>query len=499
MKTQLLEIAPAQWQADILLAFGFENEDFSEICPEAAECCPWLANTPGMRDFTGVKKRDRLFYGEAGVNVPRALILGAGARDDFTIPLLRELIAAGLEKCRGLGARSVLVPLSLLENISGGFTHALEEMVYAAHIGLYRFLELKTEKIDEPDPETLFLGPSSKTDAALAARFINRGESAASATALARNLDNLPANLLYPETFALRASALAQEAGIKCEIISENGLESEGMGCMLAVGSGSGRPPRLIVLEHAPEGHEKDAPIMLIGKGLTFDSGGICLKPASNMWQMKCDMSGAAAVLAAMIAAGKEKTQHRIIGLLPCAENMPDGNAFRPGDVLSSADGKTVEVINTDAEGRLVLCDAIAYGLKRWQPAALIDIATLTGACAVALGSQVAGLFATNGKLATRLLDTGQLCGENLWQLPLWEGYVEELKSPIADIRHTASREGGAITAALFLKSFVGSAVPWAHLDIAGVDFNTAKKPLCGEGATGFGARILLEICRGGV
>lgn len=499
MKTQFLEDAPETWKADILVAFGFEDEDFFNACPEAAQCCPWLASEPGLREFSGSKKREMVFYGEPASNVPRALLLGAGKRKDFSVPKLRELVASALGKCRELRVKTALLPLSLLENITGGFTYCLEEAVFSANIGLYRFMELKTEKSeDKPDPEFLLLGAAPKIDAGVAKRFISRGEGAAGVMTMARNLDNLPANLLYPESFALRAATAAREAGIRCEVLSENALENQGMGCLLAVGSASAHPSRLVVLEYAPEGHEKEKPLVLIGKGLTFDSGGLCLKPAANMWQMKCDMSGAAAVLAAIVAASREKVERRLIGLLPCAENMPGGRAFRPGDVLNSASGKTVEVINTDAEGRLVLCDAIAYARKHWQPSALIDIATLTGACAVALGSQVAGLFASDDELAQKLLDIGELCGENLWRLPLWENYAEDLKSPIADIRHTASREGGAITAALFLKSFVGDEIPWAHLDIAGVDFCSGNKPLCPEGATGFGARLLLEVCRRG-
>lgn len=271
------------------------------------------------------------------------------------------------------------------------------------------------------------------------------------------------------------------------------------MGALLAVGQGSARPPRLVVLEHAPEGHEQDKPLILVGKGITFDSGGISLKPAANMQQMKCDMTGAADVLAAIATLAEEDAPRRVIGLLACAENMPDGRATRPGDVVRSAGGDTVEITNTDAEGRLVLCDALAYAQKQWTPAAMVDIATLTGACAVALGTELAGLFCDDTDLAERIRAAGGVGGENYWRLPLWQPYAEQLKSEVADICHTGPREGGAINAALFLKHFVREGVRWAHLDIAGVDWNAKKSPLCPVGASGFGARTLLELARGGV
>ena len=267
----------------------------------------------------------------------------------------------------------------------------------------------------------------------------------------------------------------------------------------LAVGQGSARPPRLIVLEHAPEGHEQEKPLVLVGKGITFDTGGICLKPAANMHAMKGDMSGAAAVLATLVACAGDELPRRVVGIMACAENMPGGNAMRPGDVVRAASGDTVEIQNTDAEGRLALCDALDYAQKQWTPAAVVDIATLTGACAVALGTQVAGLFCDDDALAEHIRAAGAVGGENYWPLPLWKGYEDNLKSEVADICHMGPREGGAIHAALFLKHFVREGVRWAHLDIAGVDWATKKTALCPVGSTGFGARTLLELARGGV
>lgn len=499
METVIQDSGIKGWQAQAMLVINYENEHVLERYPQLETCCPWISEDFVVQGFRGKHGEEILAYGDANAQIPRILLVGGGPRKDISTEKIKKLIGQGMKKCRSLGLKTVLLPFFIWDSLNGGPGYNLKELVYSAHISLYRFTELKTEQKDSLfNPDALIIGMPDKNAAVQAASFILEGENDAKTVAFARDLDNLPPNLLFPETFALRASSMARQVDVKCEILSEATLEAEGFGCMLAVGQGSSHPPRLIVLEYAPDGHEDDPPLVLIGKGLTFDSGGICLKPAANMWQMKCDMSGASAVLSSILQAAREKVPSHIVGLLACAENLPGGKAFRPGDVLNSVQGKSVEVINTDAEGRLVLCDTLGYAQKKWKPDAIVDIATLTGACAVALGSEIGGLFTTSADLGKALTDYGRLSGENLWELPLWAGYEEGLKSPIADIRHTASREGGAITAALFLKDFVEDNMPWAHMDIAGVDFSEKATPLCSEGATGFGARILLQLCRGG-
>ncbi len=237
----------------------------------------------------------------------------------------------------------------------------------------------------------------------------------------------------------------------------------------------------------------------MVGKGLTFDSGGISLKPAQNMHTMKSDMSGAAAIVGAMETIGQDDIPRRIISIHACAENMPGGKAMRPGDVVKSHAGKTVEILNTDAEGRLVLCDALSYAQTQWNPAYIIDIATLTGACAIALGAEIAGIFCDDESLSAELCSIGKLTGDYYWPLPLWANYAESLKSQVADIAHIGAREGGAITAALFLKDFIKSDVRWAHLDIAGADWAFKKTALSPVGAVGFGVRSLVELMRSGI
>lgn len=500
MDIRFQNLGPEQWKAEVMLAPACEGEDVVRECPELDKAAPWLVVAPALRDFKGKNGELALFHGHPDLPVPRVLAVGLGPRDKVDAAVVRKAVAAAVQRCREQGYASILMPEPALARLPGGRERLVEESVCAALLALYRFTALKKAGTDEPvDPQWLALGfdGQSVPDGAHAAA--RRGERAAEATRLARDLANMPANLLYPEALAQRAAELAKECGFTCTVLDRDALTEQGMGALLAVGQGSARPPCLVVLEHAPQGHEQEKPLIFVGKGITFDTGGICLKPAANMQQMKCDMTGAATVLAVVAALAREDAPRRVVGLLACAENMPDGRAMRPGDVVRAANGDSVEIVNTDAEGRLVLCDALIYAQKQWTPAAVVDIATLTGACAVALGTEVAGLFCDDAALAERISAAGGVCGENYWRLPLWKPYAESLKSEVADICHMGPREGGAINAALFLQHFIHEGARWAHLDIAGVDWNAKKTPLCPVGATGFGARTLLELARGGV
>ena len=499
MDIRFQNLGPEQWKGAVMLAPVCEGESLPGQ-PELDKAAPWLAIAPALRDFKAKKDELALLHGHPELPIPRVLAIGLGPRDKFDISGLRKAVAAAVQRCHSLGLESILLPEPCLARLPGGRERLVEEAVLAACLALYKFTVLKKPAEDEPaPPQWLALGfdGESVPDAAHAAA--RRGERAATAVARARDLANMPGNLLYPEVMAERAMELAQSAGFTCRVLDVPALEAEGMGAMLAVGQGSARPPRLVVLEYAPAGHEQEKPLIFVGKGITFDSGGISLKPSANMHQMKSDMSGAAAVLAAMTALAEEETPRRLVGLLACAENMPDGQATRPGDVVRAANGDTVEIVNTDAEGRLVLCDALVYAQKHWTPAAIVDVATLTGACMVALGTGLAGLFSDDDDLCERIMAAGGVGGEHFWRLPLWQDYAEQLKSETADICHAGPREGGAINAALFLKHFVREGVRWAHLDIAGVDWNSKTSPLCPAGAAVFAARTLLELGRGGV
>lgn len=324
-------------------------------------------------------------------------------------------------------------------------------------------------------------------------RILRESEIISSAVNLARELSNEPGNLLYPEAFIRRTREAVSGTGLEIRVLEERELREKGFGCLLAVAKGSCRKPFLCVIEHNPGGDHSEPPIVLVGKGVTFDSGGISIKPSASMEEMRADKSGACSVLGTLLAVSKLNLKARVLGIMPLVENLPGGNAQRPGDVVRAYNGTTVEVINTDAEGRLILADAMSWAVEQFRPSALVDIATLTGACAVALGHHRAGLFSNNQGLCSQLFAAAETGGEKLWRLPLDEEYRESLESRIADIKNCGDRWGGAITAAKFLQSFVGE-TPWCHIDMAGTDFfqsgiNKGTPP-------GFGVRTMVEFVR---
>jgi len=362
--------------------------------------------------------------------------------------------------------------------------------------GLHRFSEMKTKNSDGPQsPESILLlcdadpGPVLRETAVLA-------QSEVAGIVLARNLTISPANRATPGFIAETASEIAAKFGFQIEIIDLDSARSLGMGAFDAVAKGSTEPAYVIVLEHVPPGTGNDPPIVFIGKGITFDTGGISLKARDKMEEMKQDMAGAASVLGAFEVIGRTGLVRRVAGILPCTENMPGGRAYKPGDVFRSYSGQTVEVISTDAEGRMVLCDALAYAASRFKPALMIDIATLTGASIIALGRDVAAVLGNREELVRSIQQIGASIGEKFWPLPLWDSYFEALKSDVADMKNVGDRSAGAIVGAMFLKQFVPKEIPWAHLDIAGTAWTDKDTGFSPKGATGFGVRTLFEIAR---
>lgn len=323
--------------------------------------------------------------------------------------------------------------------------------------------------------------------------IMEQSEILSNAVNLARKLSNEPGNLLCPESFVREVYDAASGTDLRIEVMEEKELREKGFGCLLAVAQGSSNKPRLCILEHNPDQDQEEPPVVLVGKGVTFDSGGISIKPSASMEEMRVDKSGACSVLGAMLAISRLKSPSRVIGIMPLAENLPGGNAQRPGDVVTAYNGTTVEIINTDAEGRLILADAMAWAIKKYKPRCLVDIATLTGSCVVALGHHRAGLFSNEDNLCAQLLEAAERGGEKLWRLPLDDEYKESLESKIADIKNCGDRWGGAVTAAKFLESFIGE-TPWCHIDMAGTDFfqsgiNKGTPP-------GFGVRTLVEFVK---
>lgn len=366
-----------------------------------------------------------------------------------------------------------------------------------AALGSYRFSNsYKSRKADEPAAEPALTVVASDAAAARQA-YARRGEALAEAVAFTRDLITEPANVIYPETFVERTrAAFKGVGGVTIEAFDEAALQKMGMNAILSVGMGSKRPPRLLVVEYKGPG-ASGKPVVLTGKGITFDSGGISLKPGSNMWKMKDDMSGAAAVVGATLSLAKSKAPVHVVAIAALAENMPDGGAARPGDVIRAYGGKTIERLNTDAEGRIVLADATAYADQRYDAAAIVNLATLTGAVVGALGDDYAGLFSRHDGLAEQVEAAAKASGEGVWRLPMHPSYAKAVDSPIADIRDIGSGEPGAGVGAQVIGFFADPETPWAHVDIAGVAWDDQGTPTAPKGARGYGVRLLDELVRG--
>lgn len=444
-------------------------------------------------DWNGTFKRSQLVYPRGALPARRVLLLGLGKRAQITPDKLRELTAMAAQQARDLKVSRMALALPVADGVSvADAAYALAE---GATLGLYRFVEYKSDQKPAGESElstveiiSSVAGPDAERGAAAGA-VVGRG------VLLARDLANQPGNALVPAQLAERAEEVAKRFGMAVTVLDPDELSAQGFGGILGVGQGSANPPRFVVMEHGAQHRGNAATICLVGKGITFDTGGISIKPADSMELMKMDMGGAAAVIGTMQVVGELDLPLHVVGLIASAENMPGPQAYKPGDVLKTLSGKTVEVINTDAEGRIVLADALFYA-QRYEPAAIIDLATLTGAITVALGSHAIGLFSNNDDLAHRVLAAGDQSGERAWQLPLWEPYKEMVKGDVGDVRNSTGRPAGSITAAAFLNNFVGD-WPWVHLDIAGTAWTDARpRAHTPKGATGVGVRLLSQLLR---
>ncbi|OGS50305.1 MAG: hypothetical protein A3K65_07930 [Euryarchaeota archaeon RBG_16_68_12] len=428
----------------------------------------------------------------------RVLVVGLGKRNDFTMDRVREVSARGATKVREIGLKTFATVVHGAGVGDLDLGDATEAVVEGTLLGLYRYTEHKTEP-EKKRVEAMTILNMDKARGNAIRDAVHRASVLASTVNFVRDLVNAPSNAKTPTVLADRFKAAAREAGARCTVVNEDQAAKLGFGGLLGVARGSDEPPRFVVVEWGGGGRAK--PIVLVGKGITFDTGGISLKPQEGMlgpmWEMKTDMSGAAAAVGAVLAAARLKLPLNVVAMAPLSENMPSGKAQKPGDVLKAYGGITVEVENTDAEGRLVLADALAYAKER-KPQAIVDLATLTGSCVFALGKHAAGLFATDPKLRDRIVRAGETVGERVWELPLWDEYEEQIKSDVADVKNTGGRYGGAITAARFLRRFA-EGVPWAHLDIAGVAFigggpENPKKEYLPKGASGWGVRLLVRM-----
>jgi len=417
----------------------------------------------------------------------RVALIGAGRRADCRSDLIRKLASSA-----GVTARQRYVGRVAFV-VRGEGTVADLAQAAAEGLTLSEF-NAGSYKTGEPAPAaapawTVVILDDAREGAAAA---VSRGRTLGECSNLARELANEPGNTLTPREFAKRAAALAVEAGVRAEILDETQIEKLGMGLLLGVARGSSEPPRVIVFRYEPPGAPETPVLGLVGKGITFDTGGISIKPADGMERMKDDMAGGAAVACAMRAIALLRAPIKVIGVVPTSENMPGGRAIKPGDILKSAEGKTVEVINTDAEGRLILGDGLWYA-RRLGATHLVDVATLTGACVVALGKITSGLFGAPDDWVQRVRAVADRAGDRVWPMPLFEEYRDQLKSDIADMMNTGGRPAGSITAAMFLKEFSGG-LPWVHMDIAGTAWAEESKPYLPKGPSGVAVRTLAEL-----
>ncbi len=475
---------------DCLVAGVFEDAELAET-GQAIDAATGgrLQKLLARGDFSGRAGETLLLADWPGMTASRLLLTGLGPRKSFARKIWRRALGAAvgaLARTRIASAAIAIDRPPARELDDYYFGRAVAEITAAM---LYRVNDLKTGKKPRPHAlQKVLAGPVRKAGVKAAERGLEHGQAVAAAGRLQRDLANLPANICTPAYLAAQAKALAKQyASLRVQVLEEAAIRREKMGCLLAVSQGSAQPPRFIVLEHRG-GKSDRSPVVLVGKGVTFDTGGISLKDPPGMDEMKFDMSGAAAVIASMSLVARLKLPLRVIGLVAAVENMPGGRAVKPGDIATSSAGLTVEILNTDAEGRLILCDALHYS-RRFNPGAVIDIATLTGACVVALGHHHSGAMGNDEDLLREIVEAGVRADDRAWHLPLTEEYGEQLKSNFADFANIGGREGGAITAAAFLGKFT-QGLKWAHLDVAGTAYQGGAQ----KGSTGRPTPLLADF-----
>jgi len=494
----------AEWQDEAVVVNLFEGVKKPGGATGAVDLSMGgsLSKLISSGDFQGKFKQISVLPTFGRIPAKRVILVGLGERHKFTIDCIREVSGKAALQVRDLGLKS----FSTIVHGAGvgglDLPETTEAVTEGALLALYHFSQFKTKKEEEgKDPEAMTIVTTESRRVRAMQKAVDAATEIASSTNLVRDMVNTPSNEKRPRKLVDMAVAVAKEAGLKCQVLDENKMKSLGMNAILAVGAGSEEPPRLLVMEY--NGGKQTRPIVLVGKGITFDTGGISLKPQDGplgpIWEMRHDMSGMAVVLAVMTTAARLKLPLNLLGLTPIAENMPSGTAQRPGDVIRAYGGKTIEVLSTDAEGRLLLADALAYAQK-WKPRAMIDVATLTGTVIYALGRRVTGIMGNDQSLLKRLEKAGESVGEKVWQLPMFDEYAEQLKSDLADMTNSGGRSAGTITAAMMLKQFVGD-TPWAHLDIAGTCWvhggkESIDSSYMPKGPSGIPARLLIYMLR---
>jgi leucyl aminopeptidase len=440
-------------------------------------------------DFAARQYQIAVVYTRGVIPAQRIALVGLGKKDEVNPEIIRTAFAKIMQYLRNINVKEAATSPEL--NLLSEKDEIVPAIVEGALLGLYQYTPYKTVgREDIKEMEQLNIVVEEKEYSSIEAA-VKKTQIITGAVYFARDLVSAPSNEMTPSIMAQKARLIARRKNVNCKVLDKAKIKKLGMNSLLGVAAGSSEEPKFIILEYSG-GSKSAAPIALVGKGLTFDSGGICIKPAEKMDEMKSDMSGGAAVMGALMAAADLQLPLNIIGLIPATENMPSGTAYKPGDILKSYSGKTIEVINTDAEGRLILADALSYA-SRYKPAAIIDVATLTGACIIALGDDVIGMLGKDEQLKKEINKAAKITGELVWELPLWESYHEQIKSDIADYKNSGGRAAGTITAAAFLSKFVGD-FPWVHLDIAGPAWTSKDKSYIPKGASGVAVRLLVEF-----
>ena len=492
MKIELEINSLAEIKSEVLIVPIFQEDNLSH--PLLAELNQLsngiLALLLESSELKTKKTEISYLYIDKQANISRLILIGAGESAKLTSQILGQLAATAI---RFMVSKKLSSAVMLARNPNNLASDLLARHITEAAL-LAPYEQNKYQKKEEEDFQVnkLALAFEQTIEKPLFDEAVLRATIVAEAANFARDLILEPANKLTPKEFARRAGEMANSLGLEFNAMDEEELKKLGMGALLAVSQGSDEPAQLIVLRYRASKSTDNNPIALVGKGITFDSGGICIKPREGMWEMKTDMSGGAAVIGTMAAIAKLKPNVDVLGVVAASENLPSGKAYKPGDVITAYSGKTIEVIDTDAEGRVVLADALHYANQQ-KPSCIIDLATLTGACIIALGNCRAAMMGSDDKLMNELRQASELAGEKLWQLPLTKEYQDMIKSDIADIKNLGGRYAGAITAAAFLRAFVGD-TPWAHLDIAGTAWQEEDRPEMAKGPTGYGVRTLVEF-----
>lgn len=495
MKIQVKKGEITDFSSEAVVVTFFEDEKSLEGTAKLLDdaCSGSIKEVIEGGDFEGKLFQISILYMKEFVPAKRIILTGLGKKENFNIEKLRGAFATAARQVRALNVKEFSTSFDFVtEKLSlDQMTQAVVEGVY---LGLYQFTAFKTIDRDKNMSIKVFTIIDDRENAVKMIKWsVKTTEIISRAVCVVRDMVSMPANEMTPSDMVIQAREIAKRKNVKIKVLDGNGMKKLGMNSLLGVAKGSEEPAKFIILEYHG-GNKRDKFIALVGKGLTFDSGGISIKSADKMDEMKSDMAGGAAVIGAIMAASDLRLNINVVGLIPATENLPGGSACKPGDILKSLSGQTIEIINTDAEGRLILADALTYA-DRYKPAAIIDLATLTGACVIALGEHVIGMMGNDDPLKEKIRLAADATGERVWELPLWEDYHELIKSDVADYKNTGGRPGAAITAAAFLSKFVGQ-YPWVHLDIAGPAWLTKDKPYIPKGASGVGVRLLVQFLR---